>query len=109
MEYVASIPDVQTTRGQLFSPTKVVLHKGDRRFLMLNPDDTQRVLEMDIETQQVVAEYGRGEDVNIRDISNGGKYAQKTTEDVFLATNNNSVFTLDPRMSGSDKTAKVMT
>lgn len=108
MEYVTSIDRVKTPSGKLFSPSKAILHKGERSFLLLNPEDMDHVYEMDIETESVVAQYGRLEDVKIREITNNTRYSQKMDDPVFVATNNNSVFTIDTRISGTDKTGSAM-
>jgi hypothetical protein len=108
MEYISSINRVKTKSGDVFSPSKAILHKGERSFLLLNPDDMDKVYEMDVETESVVAEYGRLEDVKIREISNANRYAQKTDSPLFVATNNNSVFTIDTRISGTDQTGSAM-
>lgn len=104
LEYVGSV-QVTDKSGDVFSPSKAILHRADRHALLLNDDAVDRMYSLDLEAGRVVSEYKAGGDRPIRGMSNITKYGQKTDSELILGVNNNSVFTLDGRMGGSDQYA----
>lgn len=109
LEYVGRIPEVRTRAGELFTPSKVQLHERDRRLLMLNPDDQQHVYCLDLETEKVVEQWEVGDGMPARSIGATEKYAQRTNESMVVGVNNNTVFSLDPRLNTASKLARKKT
>jgi len=103
LNYVATLDAVSDSRGNIFSPSKMVLHNSDRQFLLLNPDELTKVYAMDIETQKIVQEYEGYEDMKVRSVENYSKYGQKSNDELFYGVNRNSVFLMDPRLDTPNK------
>ena len=57
LEFSTNISKVQTPKGKLFSPKKVMLHMEDRNMILQNEDNPNSVYRMDLETGQVVDEW----------------------------------------------------
>lgn len=106
---VAEIPKARALDGAFFSPSKVMLHELDRRLLMLNPEEQDRVYCMDLERGQIVEEWEVGDGQKVRSMAPVEKYAQRTGESTLTGTSNNAVFTLDPRLRGGAKKAAMQT
>lgn len=106
LEYVAALPDLKDSRGDLLVPSEAMLHESDRKMVFLNPKDDSRVYEFDLETQKIVQEYNAMDDLAIRNITHESKYAQGSGGQTFVGLNKNSLFTMDPRISGTDKRAQ---
>jgi hypothetical protein len=100
---------VSDRAGQQFTPSKLLLAEQDNKMLMLNRDNPNAVYQMDIERGKVIAEFGGEEDWKIRNIGQTSKYGEKTHDQTILGVNNNSVFTLDPRMNDKNKVAQKFT
>jgi hypothetical protein len=103
MEYVTSVKSMKTAEGEDLCPSYALLHQQDTKLMMLNPEKTTRVYEMDLEKQKIIQEYGVSDDWHIGNIGHMSKYAQLSSESGLVAVNNNSVFNLDPRQSGHNK------
>jgi len=104
LESVATLPPVRDLSGEYVSPTKTMLHEKDTRLLMLD-DREDRVLAMDLERGKVISEWTTG-GTPIRSINPMAKYAQRTAEDMINAINENTLFTIDPRINSPNKTAQ---
>jgi hypothetical protein len=76
MQHLSTVSAVRTNDGSVFSPSKVMLHDRDRKMLMLRPDRENTVVELDLETQQVVQEYQAQDDTKIRDLGPHSRFAQ---------------------------------
>jgi hypothetical protein len=65
LEFATNISKVQTPKGKLFSPDKVMLHQGDSTMILQNPDNPNSVYRMDLEVGKVVDEWKIHEDIPI--------------------------------------------
>jgi hypothetical protein len=65
LEFATNISKVQTPKGKLFSPKKVMLHMGDRNMVLQDPTNSNAVYRMDLETGKVVDEWKVHEDIPI--------------------------------------------
>jgi VID27 C-terminal WD40-like domain/VID27 PH-like domain len=57
LEFSTNISKVETTKGKLFSPKKVMLHSEDSNMILQNPDDPHSLYRMDLEYGKVVDEW----------------------------------------------------
>jgi hypothetical protein len=65
LEFATNISKVQTPKGKLFSPKKVMLHMSDRNMVLQDPSNSNAVYRMDLETGKVVDEWKVHEDIPI--------------------------------------------
>ncbi len=97
------------SQGQIteidFEPNQMLLIDQGTKFLMLNPTETTKVYEMDIESGQMIQEYGVNDDWHIRHLAPLEKYRESDPDSQVVAVNNNSVFSLDSRQHGHNKLA----
>eukprot|EP00474_Spongospora_subterranea_P008741 CRZ09199.1 hypothetical protein [Spongospora subterranea] len=106
MNHLATFDQVKGSDGTVFSPTKIMLHDRDRKMLMLRPDRLNSVVELDLETQQVVQEYQAEDETTIRDLGPHSRYSQMTGTELITGLNKNSVFAMDPRLNSQNKKVK---
>eukprot|EP01135_Chromosphaera_perkinsii_P012441 Nk52_evm52s2657 gene=Nk52_evmTU52s2657 len=100
LEFSTCINNIHDIKGNTFSPAKVMLHKGDRSLLMLNPEKENHVYEMDLERGSVVNEWKTSDTMAISAMTPNEKYSQKTDESTFVGLNKQSLFRIDPRVKG---------
>ncbi|EPS40325.1 hypothetical protein H072_5863 [Dactylellina haptotyla CBS 200.50] len=101
LEFSTTINKVQTPKGKLFQPKKVMLHAGDTSMILQDQSNSQSVYKMDIETGKVVDEWKVHDDIPILNYIPGNKFAQLTDEQTFIGHSKNSLFRVDPRISGN--------
>jgi len=65
LEFSTNISKVETPKGKLFSPKKVMLHAEDRNLILQNGDDPNSLFRMDIETGKVVDEWKVHDDIRV--------------------------------------------
>jgi len=109
LEYMTKIPAITDLRGKSFTPARSMLHERDAKMLFLNPDENDKVYCMDLERGKVVEEWGANESQVIRSLAPVEKYAQRTTDQMVLGVSHNALFSLDPRLSDSNKIAECKT
>ncbi|KAL9933569.1 hypothetical protein V8E36_007745 [Tilletia maclaganii] len=100
LEFSTAIRNVGTPKGKVFSPKKVMLHDNDRAMVMMNPDNPNSLFKMDLEVGKVVEEWNVSDDIQIRNAVPTSKFAQMTSESTLIGHGKNSVFKIDPRLSG---------
>mmetsp|Transcript_12968 Transcript_12968/g.21245 ORF Transcript_12968/g.21245 Transcript_12968/m.21245 type:complete len:827 (-) Transcript_12968:647-3127(-) len=106
MEHVATIKSVRGLDGRIFTPSKIMLHQGEKSMLMLSKDNTDRIYNMDLERCEVVEEWGLHKDVpnfNVKAIAPEFKFGQMENNQVFVGVNDKNVFQMDPRLWGKNK------
>jgi hypothetical protein len=65
LQFLTNISKVQTPKGKLFSPKKVMLHAGDRSLVLQNEDNPNSVYRMDLEAGKIVDEWKVHDDIPI--------------------------------------------
>ncbi|BFZ59256.1 Vacuolar import and degradation protein 27 [Saitoella coloradoensis] len=100
LEFATTINKVQNLKGVDFDPSKVMLHEEDSAMLLQNPNDPTKIFRMDLEYGKVVDEWNVGEDKVVKTFGPSSKYAQMTGEKTVLGLGPNSLFRIDPRLSG---------
>ncbi|KAI1505165.1 VID27 cytoplasmic protein-domain-containing protein [Biscogniauxia marginata] len=101
LEFSTNISKVETPKGQLFSPKKVMLHNEDRNMILQNDSDPNKLYRMDLEYGKVVDEWNVHDDIPVVTFAPENKFAQMTHEPTFLGISRNALFRIDPRLSGA--------
>ena len=100
LEFATTISKVSTPNGKLFSPKKVMLHNEDRNLVLQHDTDPSSLYRMDLEYGKVVDEWKVHDDIPVISFAPDNKFAQMTHEQTFVGLSNNSLFRVDPRLSG---------
>jgi hypothetical protein len=66
LQFATNISKVQTPKGKLFSPNKVMLHQEDANMILQNKDNPNALYRMDLETGKVVDEWKVHDDVPVK-------------------------------------------
>ncbi|KAF2808076.1 VID27-domain-containing protein [Mytilinidion resinicola] len=101
LEFSTNISKVQTPKGKLFSPNKVMLHAEDTNMILQNTDDPNSLYRMDLEYGKVVDEWKVHDDITVRTFAPEKKFAQMTGEQTFLGLSGNALYRIDPRLAGN--------
>jgi hypothetical protein len=101
LEFATNISRVETPKGKLFSPKKVMLHNEDRNMILQHDTDPNKLYRMDLEYGKVVDEWNVHDDIPVLNIAPENKFAQMTHEPTFLGISHNALYRIDPRLSGS--------
>ncbi|KGG51833.1 hypothetical protein DI09_265p10, partial [Mitosporidium daphniae] len=88
---------------KLFSPTKLMLHDNDSSLILMRPNDEHSLYKMDLERGEVVEEWKIDADATVTNIVPDSKYAQMTACQTLIGMNHNSIFRIDPRLSGTKR------
>jgi hypothetical protein len=106
LKYVTKIPVIRDLNKEIFSPSKVMLHEQDSKLLLLDEKRPNTVFCMDLNRGEVVEEWrGQQDATQFRDVAPSSKYAQRTPSRVLTGVGSSALFTLDPRLSGTNKIA----
>jgi len=65
LEFSTNISKVQTPKGKLFSPKKVMLHTEDRDMILQNEDNPNSLYRMDLEYGKIVDEWKIHDDIPV--------------------------------------------
>ncbi|KAK6206764.1 VID27 cytoplasmic protein [Colletotrichum tabaci] len=101
VEFSTNISKVETPKGVLFSPKKMMLHNEDRNMVLQNERDANKLYRMDLEYGKIVDEWKVHEDIPILNFAPENKFAQMTHEPTFLGISKNALYRVDPRLSGN--------
>ncbi|KAK7931947.1 vacuolar iron transporter cccA [Apiospora marii] len=101
LEFSTNISKIETPKGTLFSPKKVMLHNEDRNMILQNDKDPNKLYRMDLEYGKVVDEWNVHDDIPVVTFAPENKFAQMTHEPTFLGIGSNSLFRVDPRLAGN--------
>lgn len=101
LEFATNISKVETPKGALFSPKKVMLHNEDRDMILQHQTDPNKLYRMDLEYGKVVDEWNVHDDIPVVTFAPEKKFAQMTHEPTFLGVSNNALFRVDPRQGGA--------
>lgn len=100
LEFSTQISKVQTPKGKLFKPKKVMLHAEDTGLIMQG-DDPNTLYRMDLERGQIVDEWKVHDDITVNTFAPENKFAQMTGQQTFLGLSSNALYRIDPRLSGT--------
>ena len=66
LEFSTNISKVETPKGKLFSPSKVMLHSEDQNMILQNQDNPNSLYQMDLEYGKVVDEWKVHDDIAVK-------------------------------------------
>ncbi len=66
LEFSTNISKVETPKGKLFSPDKVMLHSEDQNMILQNKDNPNSLYRMDLEYGKVVDEWKVHDDIAVK-------------------------------------------
>ncbi|KAI9758553.1 MAG: hypothetical protein M4579_003045 [Chaenotheca gracillima] len=101
LEFSTTINKVQTPKGKLFSPNKVMLHAEDANMVLQNDNDPNSLYRMDLEYGKIVDEWKVHDDIPVNTFAPEKKFSQMTNEQTFLGLSRNALYRIDPRVSGN--------
>ena len=102
LEFVTTIKSVQSVDGTTFSPDQLLLHNQDSSLLLRSSYlDPTKIYRMDLERGKVVDEWVAHPDTKMMSILSSRKNAQLTPEQTLIGISANSIFRIDPRLSGN--------
>ena len=78
LEFSTNISKVETPRGKLFSPKKVMLHAEDTNMILQNGDDPNSLYRMDLEYGKIVDEWKVHDDIPVT------TFAPETVSNLFI-------------------------
>ncbi|EAW09468.1 uncharacterized protein ACLA_036730 [Aspergillus clavatus NRRL 1] len=101
LEFSTNISKVETPKGKLFSPKKVMLHAEDRNMILQNGDDPNSLYRMDLEYGKIVDEWKVHDDIPVTTFAPENKFSQMTSAQPFIGISQNALFRIDPRLAGN--------
>lgn len=101
LEFATTISKVETPKGKLFSPKKVMLHNEDRNLVLQHDTDPSTLYRMDLEYGKVVDEWKVDDNIPVLTFGPENKFAQMSGEQTFLGISHNALYRVDPRLSGN--------
>lgn len=101
LEFSTNISKVETPKGRLFSPKKVMLHNEDSSMVLQDPDNPGSLYRMDLEYGKVVDEWKVHDDIPVVNFAPETKFAQRTMAQPFVGHSANALFKIDPRVAGN--------
>lgn len=111
MDFSVAIRGLSDENGNKFFPKSTMLHQRDNALLMTNTDASDtKIHKMDLTRGQIVESWDADGDEKLQSFAPISKYAPLTGEQTLLGISSNSLFHIDPRLSGKkivhDKTYK---
>ncbi|KAJ5555160.1 hypothetical protein N7461_003630 [Penicillium sp. DV-2018c] len=100
LEFSTTINKVQTPKGALFSPKKVMLHAEDQNMILQNGNDPNSLYKMDLEYGKIVDEWKVHGDIAVETFAPENKFAQMTAAQPFVGISKNALYRIDPRLAG---------
>ncbi|KAJ9611699.1 Vacuolar import and degradation protein 27 [Cladophialophora chaetospira] len=101
LEFTTNISKVETPKGKLFSPSKVMLHSEDQNMVLQDPNNPNLLYRMDLEYGKIVDEWKVHDDIPVTNFAPETKFAQQTSAQPFIGHSANALFRIDPRVSGN--------
>lgn len=101
LEFSTNISRVETPKGKLFNPSKVMLHAQDSNLILQNEADPNSLYRMDLEYGKIVDEWKVHDDIPINVFAPENKFSQMTNEQTFLGLSHNALYRVDPRQAGN--------
>lgn len=101
LEFSTNISKIETPKGKLFSPKKVMLHNEDENMVLQDPNNPNSLYRMDLEYGKVVDEWKIHDDIGVTNFAPETKFAQQTANQPFVGHSRNALFRIDPRVAGN--------
>lgn len=101
LEFSTNISRVETPKGRLFSPQKVMLHAEDANMVLQDEANPNSLYRMDLEYGKVVDEWKIHDDIPVNTFAPETKFSQMSAAQTFLGLSRNALYRIDPRLSGN--------
>ncbi|KAE9369396.1 VID27-domain-containing protein [Stipitochalara longipes BDJ] len=101
LEFSTNISKVETPKGKLFSPKKVMLHAEDTNMILQDESNPNSLYRMDLEYGKIVDEWKVHDDIPVNTFAPESKFSQMTGEQTFLGLSRNALYRIDPRLAGN--------
>lgn len=101
LEFSTNISKIETPKGKLFSPKKVMLHAEDTNMILQDEANPNTLYRMDLERGKIVDEWKVHDDIPVNTFAPENKFAQMTGEQTFLGLSRNALYRIDPRLAGN--------
>jgi VID27 C-terminal WD40-like domain/VID27 PH-like domain/VID27 N-terminal region len=101
LEFSTNISKVETPKGRLFSPKKVMLHAEDSNMVLQDEANPNSLYRMDLEYGKVVDEWKIHDDIPVNTFAPETKFSQMSAAQPFLGLSRNALYRVDPRLSGN--------
>jgi len=101
LEFSTNISRVETPKGKLFSPKKVMLHAEDTNLILQDENNPNSLYKMDLEYGKIVDEWKVHDDIPVNTFAPESKFSQMTGEQTFLGLSRNALYRIDPRLAGN--------
>lgn len=101
LEFASNISKIETPKGAVFKPKKVMLHAEDKNMILQNENDPNSLYQLDLEYGRIVDEWKIHDDIPVDTFVPENKFAQMTGEQTFLGLSRNALYRIDPRLAGN--------
>lgn len=101
LEFTTNISKIETPKGQLFSPRKVMLHSEDQNMVLQDESNPNSLYRMDLEYGKIVDEWKVHDDIPVTNFAPDTKFSQRTATQTFIGHSRNALFRIDPRVAGN--------
>ncbi|KAI5283793.1 hypothetical protein KEM54_001839 [Ascosphaera aggregata] len=101
LEFSTSISKIETPKGKLFNPKKVMLHAEDSNMILQNQDEPNSLYRMDLEYGKIVDDWKIHDDIPVTNFTPETKFSQMTAAQPFLGISQNALYRIDPRLAGT--------
>lgn len=101
LEFSTNISKVETPKGKLFNPKKVMLHAEDTNMILQDEANPNSLYRMDLEYGKIVDEWKIHDDIPVTTFAPESKFAQMTSKQSFLGLSRNALYRIDPRVAGN--------
>ncbi len=101
LEFSTNISKVETPKGRLFSPKKVMLHAEDSNMVLQDEANPNSLYRMDLEYGKVVDEWKVHDDIPVNTFAPETKFSQMSAAQTFLGLSRNALYKIDPRVTGN--------
>lgn len=101
MKFITGLKNLKTPNGQKFTPAKMKLRLQDKSMLLQDSKMRDHIYNLDLTRGTIVDDYYIKQGVEAVDFTHTSKMDQLTNEQTFVGASNNSLFKVDPRLSGT--------
>lgn len=101
LEFTTNISKVETPKGRLFRPNKVMLHAEDQNMILQDDANPNSLYRMDLEYGKVIDEWKVHDHIPVINFAPETKFAQQTSAQPFIGHSKNALFRIDPRVAGN--------
>ncbi|EGG08011.1 uncharacterized protein MELLADRAFT_47958 [Melampsora larici-populina 98AG31] len=104
LKFMGSAKDLMTPDGKRrIMPTDMMLHHQDMTMILKDANNPHSLYSLDLPTGKVVEEWKIDDSTEITSFVPKTKFAQMNPEATFIGTSHNSLYTVDPRISGNKR------